>query len=481
MSTGVGSSVWIPERRWWLASAMLVAVGLLTSWILAAALMVALFAHMVRPFDVIGAFLILVAGAGFVVNAGAAGALTGQLALLSCAILLVLGCYAISYHDCLIRIPNLMFAWLVTAFTVLSLSNGARGLLVGNSPRNLGLELISALALGSALIVANVFDRRRDLFVAFAGIVAIGFAVAAWGLWTFYLNPAHTISGYTVAFPGIVGLLLVNRAFRSRSGLGAVLWTVLSLPLFLHQLSTFGRGLWTGCIGGFLVSLLVFTGMGRGSGAAWRRATVVIATFAVVGLMAAAQLVVVLGKGDLLTEAGIRLASIVGTKPDIESRSNLIRLWEYATVVPLIQKSPWFGYGLGFTFANKEPFSAQIHDQWGVHQNFLLVWLKQGAIGLALFVGLLWSGITLGIRESRRRSDPLESTWFAGTAAATAFLAVFSLSNYPFAVVNETFLLALLWGGSMAMVKRGSFTVHWTPLSQPARAAQGPGDRLGGG
>src|SRR5204863_5273359 len=130
-------------------------------------------------------------------------------------------------------------------------------------------------------------------------------------------------------------------------------------------------------------------------------------------------------------------------------------------VIKLIRQSPFFGHGMGYTFTVKQLFSHDAHDQWGVHQNYLFVWLKQGLLGLALFIWMLGSGVALGVREARRRADPWEATWFGTTAAATVFLAVFSISNYPFEVVNETFLLALLWGGSMAMAHRGFIVFRW--------------------
>jgi len=94
-----------------------------------------------------------------------------------------------------------------------------------------------------------------------------------------------------------------------------------------------------------------------------------------------------------------------------------------------------------------------------------------GLVGLALFIWMLIQAIRLGIREARRRTDPWESSWFATAAAATAFLAVLSLSVFPFGTVNEMFLLALLWGGAMSMSSHGKLTVRWRP--EPAEASGG--------
>jgi O-antigen ligase len=348
-------------------------------------------------------------------------------------------------------------------FLVVSVLNAARGLLAGYSPRYWGLELIALLAVESAILVANVFNPERDLRLAMVGIIGVGFAAAIRGFAAFMVERSHTVATYTVAVPGIVGLLLVNLGLRARTRGGAFVWVVLSMPLFVHQLITFGRGLWTGCFAGLAVSLLIFGGIGRGSGARWGRAGLVVAILIGLGLVGALQAAVIFGQSDLLTEAGTRLTSITSTKSGLETRSNMIRLWEYGTVINLIKRAPWFGYGIGFTFLGKEPFSGKIFYQWGVHQNFLLVWLKQGLVGLILFVWMLSAAVALGVREARRRADPWESAWFASIAVSTVFLAVFSLSNYPFAVVNETFLLALLWGGGMAMTRTGFIDFRWSP------------------
>ena len=455
--------------------AAVIAAGLIGNWAIAAGLLVFLLVQVARPFDFVVAFLVVVAGASFVSNTG--GHLTFQLSLLTGAILLMFACYVLSNHDRVLSLSRTTLTWPLLLYLVLSVANAARGLLAGYPPRYWGLELIALLALESALVVGNAFQPQRDLRLAMVGLIGIGFAAAIRGLVAFWIEAIHTGSTYTVAVPGIVGLLLVNLGLRSGTRRAAFGWVVLSLPLFLHQLVTFGRGLWTGCFAGLAASLLIFGGIGRGSGARWGRAGSVVAMLVGLGVVGALQAVVIFGQADLLEDAGTRLTSITSTETGLETRSNMIRLWEYATVIDLIKQAPWFGYGVGFTFPGKEPFSGKVADQWAVHQNFLHVWLKQGVVGLVLFIWMLWAAIALGVREARRRADPWESTWFATIAVTTVFLAVFSLSNFPFALVNETFLLALLWGGGMAMTRKGLISFRWSPR-QESRIGEPPRGRV---
>ena len=345
----------------------------------------------------------------------------------------------------------------------LSIVNSARGVLAGYSVRDLGLELIALKALGSALVVANAFDRRRDLRPAVVGLILIAFACAIQGFHIFSTVQTHTVAVYATAGPGIVGLLLLNLALRSRSAFQVLGWIALSMPLFVHQFVTFGRGLWTGCAAGLVLSIATFVGRGSGSGVRWARTGLVMAVLTGFVVVGAFQAAIVLGNADIVREAWSRLTSITSVKVSYEARSNLIRLSEYAAAVDRIRESPWIGHGIGYSFPVEQPFSNETADQWWVHQNFLFIWLKQGLVGLALFLWTIGSAVILGVREARRHTDAWESAWFASMAAATVFLAVLSLSNFPFAVVNETFLLALLWGGAMAMARGGFLSLGWSP------------------
>jgi O-antigen ligase len=462
VSTRVEAAPWAPGLRWWAILALAMAAGVIVNWILAIGVLVLLLAQVARPFDFVGAFLVLVAGAAFVDNVG--GGLTYQLAMLSCAILVMMVCYAISSRGRVFCLPKTALTWPLGLYVLLSLANAARGFLAGYSRRFWGLELIALLAVGTTFLVANAFDRRRDLRIAILGLIMIGFAAAGRGFWDFTFVKTHAKATYMLGVPGIVGLLLVNLALRSRTGVLALGWILLSLPMFFEQFITYGRGLWTGCAAGLALSIAVFVGRGPGVSQRWRRAGLVLATFAGVGIVGTLHVVVVLGRTDVLQEAGTRFSSITSTEDKLEAHSNLIRLGEYLTVANLIRQSPWVGYGVGYTFLHRQSFTTQAREQWGVHQNYLMVWLKQGLVGLVLFVWILWAAMKLGVREARRRTDPWESTWFASMAAGTAFLATLSLSNNPFATVNETFLVALFWGGAMAMTRRGLIHFQWSRL-----------------
>jgi O-antigen ligase len=211
-----------------------------------------------------------------------------------------------------------------------------------------------------------------------------------------------------------------------------------------------------------VLSILIFA-VGTSSGGRWRRSALLAGTLIGTGAAGAVTLAVLYGQADILQQAGGRFASIGSTELAIETYSNVVRLIEYEAVAEHILKSPWLGHGLGFTFVVINPQLGTPTPQWWVHQNYLLVWLKQGVIGLALFIWMLWTAFWLGARHARRREDPFESGWLAATAASTAFMAVFSMADFPFDSAESMFFLALLWGGSMAMAGRGFLRLRWTP------------------
>jgi O-antigen ligase len=461
-----------PQWTLWLQVALVLTVGMAVNWGIATALVVLMLAQMARPYDYLTAFLLIVCGASLVYNEG--GGMTLQLGLLTIVILVMLVFYALNMWERTLTIPIAPLTWPVLAYVGLSILNAGRGILVGYAPKWVNLELMPALALGTSLLVGNALDPKRSLRFLSIALVILGYVPAFSGFRQFSIEQGHTTGLYSAAGPGLVGLFCVNLALRSRSLPGAIGWLLVSLPLFLHQFVSFGRGLWTGCMGGFLAAIWIYTGgVRRGSGARWRRVVVVSAVVITLGVLGAIQAAIVSGRTDVLQEAGTRFGSITSTKEGIETQSNLIRIWEAFKVLGLIQQSPWIGYGLGYTFLARQPWNPEMGTQWGVHQNYLLVWLKQGLLGLGLFLWMLGTAVVVGTRESRRRDDFWESSWSASAATATVMLAVFSLTNYPFDVVNETFLLALLWGGVIAMTCTKRITLRWrapdaTKMGEPS-------------
>jgi O-antigen ligase len=208
-------------------------------------------------------------------------------------------------------------------------------------------------------------------------------------------------------------------------------------------------------------SVWLYGGRGPGAGQRWGRAGTVIGLLASVGVGGILVFALAFGFGDIFVAAGERFASSGSTQQSFESTSNIARLGEYMRVLPLIFKNPIFGHALGFSFVGVDVTSdVRNPDQWYVHQNYLLVWLKQGLIGLALFVWVLVGALVTGY-QGRRVPDPYQAAWCAGASAVALWLLVYCNVHFPLAEVNSTFLVGLIWGGAMAITARGWTRIRW--------------------
>ena len=178
--------------------------------------------------------------------------------------------------------------------------------------------------------------------------------------------------------------------------------------------------------------------------------------------MAASGAIVALtfNMSELWQMVGARFASSAGTEYSTANLSNVWRLVESAHALRHIFESPWFGKGLGYTILFTEPIFWSLHSEWFIHENYLLVWLKQGLLGLALFVWLQFSAIRTGLR-GRHLPDRWQASWCAGAAAVTFHLMIYEFVHFPLAEVNSCFALALIWGGAMSLTARETTVIRW--------------------
>lgn len=447
-----------PHIGWWVLLAGIVALYFTVNWIAAAAVLVFLIVQRARPFHFLTSYFLVVTAASFI-NYGR-GQLTAELSLLTVGILFMLYCYvlerrkdAISFAQTVVTKPLLLYFGLTVV-------NFFRGLLIGNNPQYAGLELIAMLALFSSLLIGSRRLNRSELIVAMFWLWITALAHCALGFYIFGIIHVRTGSIYFTPVPGVVAMMLFNFALRDPHPARRWMWLLAMGPLLAHQFLSFTRGYWLGILGATAVSLLLYGGWGTGWGPRWKRGIVSLLVLTGVGLVGAFMLSSAFGIGDILGLAGNRLASSTGTEYTWEASSNVVRLVEYLRVFEDIVKSPWVGHGLGHYFVVREPIGFTLLEQWFTHQNYLLVWLKQGIIGLVLFIWILIALLRNGIRGTRL-PDVWESSWSAGGAAAVIYIMIFSMVHFPLAEVNTTFACALIWGATMGMTSTGNTTLRW--------------------
>jgi O-antigen ligase len=189
------------------------------------------------------------------------------------------------------------------------------------------------------------------------------------------------------------------------------------------------------------------------------------------GIGALAILIVAgtLGIGHIFELAGNRIASSTGTKYTWESSSNVVRLVEYFHVLDLIIEQPIFGHGLGYYFVVREPIGFTLKEQWYVHENYMLVTLKQGLLGLGLWCWLLVSLVRASLR-GRNLPSLIERSWCTGAAAIVVYCIIYSFVHFPLAETNTTFTFALATGVAMGLTGKDTIAFRWkgrrnTPVS----------------
>ncbi|MEO5988426.1 MAG: O-antigen ligase family protein [Candidatus Eisenbacteria bacterium] len=446
----------LPPIHWgdwrWPLLAGLVAVALVVHPIAAFGVLLLLALQRAYPLDFRTAYLAVVSGASFINYTR--GHLTKELSLLTIGIVFMIVCYTLRRGQSLIAYPRTTLTTPLLLYTGLTFINFMRGILVDNSLRYAGLELLAGLALVSAVLVANRSrPQHLRLSVVWLWITALGHC--ALGFYIFSILHVRTGSIYFTPVPGVIAALMLSFALRASRPRVAAMWVLAMTPLIAHQFLSFTRGYWLAFLASSLFSAVVFLWNREGRGARLRRVGFLFLLVTSGVVVAATALSLVFGIRDLGTLALDRLSSSTGTEYSWETSSNVVRLVEYAKVITEIAKAPLFGHGLGFAFVVREPLLQKLHEQWFTHQNYLLVTLKQGVLGLLLFVWMLFAGVRMGL-SGLHLKDPDSVAWCAGTAAATVHLIVYCNVHFPLGEVNTTFTLAFLWGVTMALVSRST-------------------------
>lgn len=457
----------IPHAGWWILLGLVLTLYFALGWIAAAAVLVLAIAQRARPLDFLTSYLLVVAGASFI-NYGR-GALTSELGFLTIGILFMLFCYVLSRREEWLAFPQTIATRPLLVYFTLTVVNFVRGILIGNKPTYAGLELIAMLALFSSLLVGTRRLTRPEIMLGLVWLWIVGLAHSALGFYIFGIIHVRTGSIYFTPVPGVVSMLLLNFALRDPHPLRRWGWLLMMGPLLAHQFISFTRGYWLGIINATIVSILLYGGRAPGWRLRWGRSLGVLGGLAGIAFAGALVAGSFFGIGDIFEMAGSRFASTTGTEYTWETSSNVVRLVEYMKVLEHIQRSPWFGHGLGHHFVVREPIGFTLLEQWFTHQNFLLVTLKQGLLGLVIFLWVLVSIFRMA-KKGVHLPDTWEASWCTGACAVLVYIVTFGLVHFPLAEVNATFASALIWGAAMGMTSTGNTVIRWNPKPGEDRA-----------
>lgn len=163
-------------------------------------------------------------------------------------------------------------------------------------------------------------------------------------------------------------------------------------------------------------------------------------------LLAALSVALLFGSTGIFEGALNRLTSSFSTRFTGETASNVFRLIEYDTAIREALVSPVFGRGMGATVEVVDPLLKTRTTAWYIHNYFLFIFLKFGAVGLFIFLILMWQLARRAVYlASEGKSGTVRSMGCAGVATIAQVL-VISLTHYPLADVNSAYTFAFLWG-----------------------------------
>ncbi len=443
----------LPGWGWWALLGLVLVLGVSQNWIAAFAVTAFATLQRYRPLDFLVAYLIVVSRASFVNYTVGGGNLTLELAVVSAGIIFMLGCYLLAQRTKSFAIPDTPMTRGLLLWGGISLVNSLRGFLAGYSPRFIGLDILGPLGLVSSVLIANRGLSPGERKGSLLGLWLMGLGHCALGFYFFSVFHTRTGSIYFTPVPGILASFFLAFALRAPTRITTLGWLLAMCPMLLHQFLSFTRGFWLALFGVFVFSIALYGGRLGNARVRWTKGFHVL--LALTGLFIAGVLLmaVFFDVGQIFEAAATRLGSVTSTKASFESSSNIARLVEYSHVLRIVATQPLFGMGLGFTYVDVEVLHGQLIQKWYTHNNYLYVWLKQGLLGLWIFLWMMFAALRTGVR-GRTLADPIEAAWCAGAAGATLFIILYSNVHMPLADVNCVFVLAFLWGGAMAATRR---------------------------
>jgi len=353
---------------------------------------------------------------------------------------------------------------MLALFGVVALG-AAMGLVTGNRPGQIISEAASFSLLGFYFPVREFCVRHRGGVVWVLGlIVAAGLVAVTRNILNFTDVVASAIDLRGVA----AGRVADNEVIIYVATVAAASGT-----LFL-------RG-WRGQALGFVCFLLCFTGLvltqfrayylafGLAAGVAFllldggrRRRLVGAVLLALVGIVGVAAVLV----GDLLMVfvVGVIDRMLTIGSASTQDLSLLNRFLEYERAWELIWQSPVVGHGIGAEFGFYDAVYSATWVKGFIHNAYLQLWYKLGAVGLGVFLYLCALTAVRGFRAHRRA--PADQDRAAGLflLAMLCGLALAALVTVLFNT-DTTFPLALCFGVGAAIAQRTPAPRAGTPLA----------------
>lgn len=412
----------------------------------------------VRPFDPLVAALVAAGAASFA--AYGAHDIRRDMAIVVALTVYTFVAFAVAWR---LRRWHLPASRLAAALSVLALTTAggiAHGLLRHHNPAYVFLEVFPLFSLAIAVVIGGLRLRPVDPRLALWGLALVGVASSVAGFQFFGSTGIRTGGMAFSPVPGLVALVFLSLALFDPAPRPKLLPVLVFCVLIGHQVVTFTRGFWLGLLVGVPLICLLYVRRGQG---VRRRGAKVLATLglALVLLVMGALLAATRPPwNELIGLLSDRFASSFTTENTPETVSNIARLVEIRATFLAIATSPLLGLGHGSTLVVRQFFYPEAGPQWYIHQGYLMMWLKQGVLGVLALLGLLFAAFRMGWKGAFL-ADPEAAGWNAAAAACAVFVAIVGLTNYFFFNINQSFVLALIWGVALALARPGVARFAW--------------------
>lgn len=328
------------------------------------------------------------------------------------------------------------------------------GFINGGSVRELGIELFPYLCFGLFFVVVNTLNSKKDIDYIFKLLVYVAWINSLIGIYTYISGGFLRVGGYLFSvFPSMVAAVLICRSFYESNKRRKLRYWFMSLPMLMHLVLSFTRGYWIAFLVAIFLGFILFNLLER------RKVLLYLGKFVLV-LLLLIFITLGIGKNLKISKGGETLAeSLVkrtqsifsiglrrGGELDVSGISNLYRLIEWKESWKKIKGKPFLGYGFGYSLTITDLFTKRKISSWFVHQNYLLMALKIGLLGLLSFVWLSVIFLKKGILALKSINAPDEKGTILGFVTNYLQLMIVALTNYVYANVNHVPYIAFAMG-----------------------------------
>jgi hypothetical protein len=366
------------------------------------------------------------------------------------------------------RDPLLLLSWAFVTYGALS---AVRGLWEGNPLPWVVGDLFQVLEFAFGYILVSALVTRADavyrllkwLGVTVVVTIVFELAIPLLGLNALLPSWEGTVSR-TIDMGALFLLVMLLTLYSVNEQRTWRLWVwILLIPTAMNILLSLTRGLWVSSIVAVSASALLLRGRAR-----WHLLRT-FAVLAVVAVLSAAAVQVESGGSSLFNVFEERVAwGQTQVEQGLTGEESLAtrRFMEFVIISPELLTAPVLGKGLGATyaigsFAVLDAGNVDVIDHHYIHNLFLMVAFRMGAIGLFLFVWILYRYFRDALAACLKLPGGVNQALVVGLFASVFGQAVLSMTwptilDHPTSGITGC-AMALTFGISrLALMKQGS-------------------------